>query len=170
MILNGVSNSSLAGAIPLQKWWLQGVACWLAQNGRAAGEDKVKVALRARNMKVGGTPEQRAERLFKCAGKQLHELPPDVFVPGAAPALALPEAVRNKQLRKSRRVANVECKIHAVVESLGPVIDDTHAWVEKKLAQSYEELKQDIDRDDFNIGGVNDSDEVRVLCMSYLSY
>lgn len=126
-----------------------------------AGDEKVKAALAARNMKVGGTALQRAQRLMLAAGKQLHELPANVFVPGAAPAAALGEAGRAKQLAAAKRLANIECKILAVVESLGPVIDDTRAWVEKKLAQNYEELKQDIERDDFDVGDAADSDEVR---------
>ena len=134
-------------------------------SGVCAGDTKVRAALAARNMKVGGTALQRAQRLMQAAGKQLHELPANVFVPGTAPAAALGEAACAKQLAAAKRLANIECKVLAVVESLGPVIDDTRAWVEKKLAQNYEELKQDIERDDFDIGGDADSDEVRCwLC------
>jgi hypothetical protein len=50
-------------------------------------------------------------------------------------------------------------QILAVVESLGAVAEDTHAWVEKKLSQNYDELKQDIEREDFDGGGGEDSDD-----------
>jgi Replication stress response SDE2 C-terminal len=112
-------------------------------------------------MKVGGTPLQRAQRLFQCSGKRLAELPASLFAPGAAPAAALLEPARVKRLAAAKQVANVECKVLAVVESLGPVVDDTHGWVEKKLAQNYEELKADIDRQDFDIGGDDSDEQVR---------
>ena len=128
-----------------------------------AGADKVKAALQARNLKVGGTPLQRAQRLILCATKPLRELPASAFVAGAAPAATLGEGARTKRLAAAQQVANVECKVLAVVESLGAVVDDTHGWVEKKLAQNYEELKQDIGREDFDIGGDDSDEEVRPL-------
>lgn len=61
-------------------------------------------------------------------------------------------------------------QILAVVESLGSVAEDTHAWVEKKLSQNYDELKQDIEREDFDGGGGEDSDgEVRLSSRSRCS-
>jgi splicing factor 3A subunit 3 len=135
----------------------------LHSTSHGAGADKVRAALAARNMKVGGTPLQRAQRLFLCAGKALHDLPPSVFAAGAAPASALAEATRSKRLSVAKQVANVECKVLAVVASLGPVIDDTYHWVEKKLAQNYEEVKQDIEREDFDIGGDDSDEEVRLF-------
>eukprot|EP00892_Ulva_mutabilis_P000046 jgi/Ulvmu1/10041/UM059_0091.1 len=122
------------------------------------GADKLKSALSARHMKCGGTPQQRAERLFQCRGRQLQELPANLFTKGAAPAAALNEAARNKRIQAAKHTANIEAKVLAVVDSLGAVIEDTQAWVEKKLAQNYDELKQDIEREDFDVGP-EDSDE-----------
>ena len=113
-------------------------------------------------MKAGGTPQQRADRLFLCSGKALADLPASVFVPGGAPAATLGAAARQKRLAAARQLANLECKVLAVVDSLGPVVDDTHSWVEKKLAQNYEELKQDMEREDFDIGGDDSDEEVRL--------
>ena len=125
----------------------------------------MKAALAARNMKVGGTELQRAERLFLCAGRPLHEVPAKAFAAGGVPALALSDAARAKKLATAKQVANLECKVLEVVDSLGPVVDDTHGWVEKKLAQNYEELKADIDREDFDIGGDESDAEVRACCV-----
>lgn len=121
-------------------------------------------------MKVGGTPMQRAERLFLCASMPLDKLPVKVFAKGGAPAAALSDAQRSKRLARAREVALVECKALAVVESLGAIVEDTHHWVEKKLAQNYEELKQDMEREDFDIGGDDSDEEVRpVLCFVLLT-
>lgn len=130
-------------------------------HGELAGADKLKAALSARNMKCGGTPQQRAERLFQCRGRQLHELPANLFAKGGAPAAALDEATRNKRIQAGKHTANIEAKVLAVVESLGAVIEDTQAWVEKKLAQNYDELKQDIEREDFDAGPEDSDEEVR---------
>jgi Replication stress response SDE2 C-terminal len=126
----------------------------------AAGVEKVTGALAARRMKCGGTPEQRAERLFQSRGKQLHELPAKLFQKGCVPKAALDEASRAKRLHIATQTANVEAKAAAVVESLGAVIEDTQAWVEKKLSQNYDELKQDIEREDFDAGPEDSDDEV----------
>lgn len=106
---------------------------------------------------------QRAERLFLCANKPLSELPLKVFAKGGAPATALSDEARGKRLALAKRIALIECKALAVVESLGAVVEDTYHWVEKKLAQNYEELKEDIAREDFDIGEGSSDDEVRCL-------
>lgn len=140
------------------------VCCAMSISSRTsparAGADKLKEALSARNMKCGGTPEQRAERLFQCRGRQLHELPANLFTKGAVPAAALDEAARSKRIQVAQHTANIEAKVLAVVESLGAVIEDTQAWVEKKLAQNYDELKQDIEREDFDVGPEDSDEEV----------
>lgn len=138
---------------------------FMAQRGgpSGAGADKLKAALSARHMKCGGTPEQRAERLFKCRGRQLHELPANLFIKGAAPAAVLDEAARSKRIQAAKHTANIEAKILAVVDSLGAVVEDTQAWVEKKLAQNYDELKQDIEREDFDVGPEDSDEEVQFL-------
>lgn len=133
----------------------------LLTNSRAcAGADKLKAALAARHMKCGGTPQQRAERLFQCRGRQLHDLPTNLFTKGAAPAATLDEAARNKRIQAAKHTANIEAKVLAVVDSLGAVVEDTQAWVEKKLAQNYDELKQDIEREDFDVGPEDSDEEV----------
>ena len=47
--------------------------------------------------------------------------------------------------------------------------EDTHAWVEKKLSQNYDELKQDIEREDLDGGGGEDSDDEVLLCAAICS-
>jgi splicing factor 3A subunit 3 len=132
--------------------------------------DKIKAALAARHMKCGGTAQQRAERLFLCRGRQLQDLPASAFVKGAAPAAALDEATKERRLRVAKHTANAEAKIVALVENLGPVIEDTQAWVEKKLAQNYDELKQDIEREDFDVGNEDSEEEVSISSCTLLSF
>lgn len=81
-----------------------------------AEADKVKLALQARKMKCGGTPLQRAQRLFQCRERNLTELPANLFQKGCVPASSLDEKALEKRLNVAKQTANVEQK----VRSTGP--------------------------------------------------
>lgn len=53
----------------------------------AVGADRVKASLMALGLKCGGTPRQRAERLFTTKGKSLDQLPKVMFAKGAVPVV-----------------------------------------------------------------------------------
>lgn len=71
----------------------------------------MKEALSARKMKCGGTPLQRAQRLFKCRERQLTELPANLFQKGCVPASSLDEQAQAKRLNVAKQTANVEQKV-----------------------------------------------------------
>jgi hypothetical protein len=75
------------------------------------GADKVKEALAARKLKCGGTPLQRAQRLFQCREKLLSELPADLFQKGCAPVVSLDAKAREKRLKVAKQTAKVEQKV-----------------------------------------------------------
>lgn len=79
--------------------------------GLPAGADKVKEALSARKMKCGGTPLQRAQRLFQCRERELTELPANLFQKGYVPSASLDESARLKRLTVAKQTANVEQKV-----------------------------------------------------------
>lgn len=79
--------------------------------GSPAGADKVKEALSARKMKCGGTPLQRAQRLFQCRERELTDLPANLFQKGYVPSASLDESARLKRLTVVKRTANVEQKV-----------------------------------------------------------
>ena len=79
-----------------------------------AGPERLKEALAALGLKSGGTPRQRAERLFLTAGTPLEKLDRKHFAKGAAPA-ALRSAAESVQLRAAaRETALLEAKASVV--------------------------------------------------------
>jgi hypothetical protein len=68
--------------------------CWLP-----AGAEELKERLAGLGLKCGGTPRQRAERLWALRGSSLEALDPKHFAKGAAPtaAAANPEEVAKRQ-------------------------------------------------------------------------
>ena len=104
-----------------------------------SGADRLKEALQALGLKCGGTPRQRAERLFSLKGRDLQELPPSLFVRGARPAGLMSDGERRKAAAAAYHVAFTEAKIEKVVEMLGTVLEDTQGRVEKKQAQTVKE-------------------------------
>ena len=62
-------------------------------------------------MKCGGTPQQRAQRLFQCRERELTQLPARLFQKGCVPAASLDEAARAKRLTVAKQTANVEQKV-----------------------------------------------------------
>lgn len=53
----------------------------------AVGPARIKASLMALGLKCGGTPRQRAERLFATKGKSLDQLPKAFFAKGAVPVV-----------------------------------------------------------------------------------
>ncbi|PRW61113.1 splicing factor 3A subunit 3 [Chlorella sorokiniana] len=104
------------------------------------GAERLKEALSALGMKCGGTLRQRAERLMQAKGKKLEELDRSLFAKGAAPAAVQSTEQRERQAAAARAVALLEAKASKLCEMLGSVLEDTKGRIEKKQAQTYEEL------------------------------
>jgi splicing factor 3A subunit 3 len=104
------------------------------------GADRLKAALLALGLKCGGTLRQRAERLLAVKGKKLEEIDPSLFAKGARPAGALSTEERTRTEESSRAIALIEAKISQLCEQLSAVIADTLGRIEKRQAQTYEEM------------------------------
>lgn len=74
-----------------------------------AGADKLKEALAALGLKTGGTPTQRAERLWLTRDTPLSSIERKHFAKASAPAKTPEEA--QKQQQAAREAALLEAKV-----------------------------------------------------------
>lgn len=126
------------------------------------GADRVKEALQALGLKCGGTLRQRAERLMLAKGKRLEELDKSLFAKGFTPAAVQTEAERERQTAQARAVALLEAKASKLCDMLASVIEDTKGRIEKKQAQTYEEMQaeqQEAEEEAAPADDSNDEDE-----------
>lgn len=104
------------------------------------GGDRLKAALAALGLKCGGTPRQRAERLMAVKGKALTEVDPSLFAKGAKPTGAMSAEERERAEAGARATAAAEAWVGRLCEQLAAVIGDTLGRIEKRQAQTYEEM------------------------------
>jgi splicing factor 3A subunit 3 len=106
----------------------------------ALGGDALKAALAALGLKCGGTPRQRAERLFATKGKRLEELDRSLFAKGTAPAARGGEGGGGGAAGAARAAALAEARLRQLCALLAPALAETAARVERRAALSPEEL------------------------------
>ena len=104
------------------------------------GAERLKAALAALGLKCGGTLRQRAERLMAVKGVPLDQVDAALFARGARPAAAQPPAARAKAAAAARAAALAEARVRWLCGGLGSVLADTVSRVEKRQAQTYEEM------------------------------
>lgn len=75
----------------------------------AAGTDKLKEALGALGLKTGGTPQQRAERLWLTKSTPLGQLDRKHFAKGSAAAMTPQEAAKLRAA--AQEIALLESKV-----------------------------------------------------------
>lgn len=122
-----------------------------------AGGERLKEALAALGLKCGGTPRQRAERLWITRVTPLHTLDKKLFAAGCVPpaptgavsgadgadtavAVVGAGAVGGKRRAAARAAAVMEAQVGKMAETLVNVIADTKGRIEKRQAQTYEEM------------------------------
>jgi len=120
--------------------------------------EDLKAALSSLGLKCGGTPLQRAERLFKTKGVPLETLDPKMFVKGCIPIASTSEEMAAKQVSQAHEIALAEARIHQMCSTLADVLRSTAAQVEKKSVQTYEELEADVEEADQDLP-LDDSDD-----------
>eukprot|EP00879_Flechtneria_rotunda_P009192 GHRR01009625.1.p1 GENE.GHRR01009625.1~~GHRR01009625.1.p1 ORF type:complete len:514 (+),score=175.71 GHRR01009625.1:1274-2815(+) len=123
------------------------------------GADQLKEKLAQLGLKCGGTVQQRAERLYALKGLSLKELNPKLFQRGK-----VVQANRSEQETKQRQqtalsVAELEAQVRRLVELLANIISDTRGRVEKKQAQTYEELLAEMEEADAEAGPEDEEEE-----------
>ena len=118
--------------------------------GAALGEEAVRVALQRLGLKAGGSPAERAARLFATKGRRLCELEAKLFVRGAAPQAG--EEGRARAEAAARAVARLESVTLALEEMLREQLAATRGNVEKKSTLSWEELEAERMEEDEDWG------------------
>eukprot|EP00878_Enallax_costatus_P015542 GHUV01016279.1.p1 GENE.GHUV01016279.1~~GHUV01016279.1.p1 ORF type:complete len:477 (+),score=184.94 GHUV01016279.1:401-1831(+) len=113
------------------------------------GADQLKDKLAALGLKCGGTVQQRAERLYALKGRSLHDLGPKLFAKSKVVATAhRSEEELKQQQQTGLAVAKLEAQVTRLVELLANIISDTKGRVEKKQAQTYEEMLAELEEAD----------------------
>ena len=77
-------------------------------------------------MNLNSDHQERAERLFETKGKNLSELPKDMF------AKQKPGKGKNEKTEKLKEIARMEAQIYRFAELLKEIRDDTVENVERK--------------------------------------
>ena len=127
------------------------------------GAEHLKTALSALGLKCGGTLRQRAERLMAIKGKKLEEIDQSLFAKGKQrPAAALSPEERARAEETAKAVAFMEARVSRQCEHLSGVIADTLGRIEKRQAQTYEEMVAEAEaeeEEDLPIVEEGDEDE-----------
>ena len=123
------------------------------------GADRLKLALSALGLKCGGTLQQRAQRLFSVKGKSLEDVEASLFAKGRPrPAAALSPEERVHTEEGARALAHEEHRITALCAQLSGVIAATLGRIEKRQAQTYEEILAEAEEDE-DLPVAEDGDE-----------
>jgi splicing factor 3A subunit 3 len=105
-------------------------------------------------MKCGGTLRQRAERLMQTKGKRPEELDKSLFAKGSMPLASQSAEERERAAAAARATALLEAKAARLCAMLSSVIEDTKGRIEKKQAQTYEELvAEQAEAEEVRLGG-----------------
>uniref|UniRef100_A0A7S0QT94 Matrin-type domain-containing protein n=1 Tax=Pyramimonas obovata TaxID=1411642 RepID=A0A7S0QT94_9CHLO len=123
--------------------------------------DTIKTVLQSLGMKTGGTPLQRAERLFATKGKALETLDPKMFVKGAAPITQRGDQAP-KQVAQAKEVAQAEFRCIRLRDQLAEAVQGTIDNVEKKLTRTHEELLAELEEEEW-VEEEADSDEEEAI-------
>mmetsp|Transcript_4786 Transcript_4786/g.8223 ORF Transcript_4786/g.8223 Transcript_4786/m.8223 type:complete len:502 (+) Transcript_4786:189-1694(+) len=125
--------------------------------------DTIKTVLQSLGMKTGGTPLQRAMRLFATKGLALETLDPKMFVKGAAPVAQRGEEQAAKQVTQAKEVAEAEFRCIRLRDQLAEAVQATIENVEKKLTRTHEELAAELEDDEYIEDHDVDSDEEEAI-------
>jgi len=121
-----------------------------AELEQTLGGDGLKIELMKLGMKCGGTPEDRAKRLFTSKNTPLHELPRKFFVGNKAPEPEQ-EASRSSAtsvMGESRiDIARLEALVIAFLNHLRPIFDATTRRAERRLTQTSQERETEVEEE-----------------------
>ena len=126
--------------------------------------DGVKSALESMGLKMGGTPEQRCERLWSVKGKKLSEIDKKLFAKGVVVDLKKKSSKGDdvaKAEARAKMVARKESQCAEALRLLGKQLDATRTNVEKKSTLSLAELQAEAEEDDdFSDAETDEEEEI----------
>jgi splicing factor 3A subunit 3 len=110
----------------------------------AVSADLLKVELSRLSLKSGGTPQQRAERLFLLKTKSLADLPRKVFAKGYGPASS--ETNEHVTWKQERRVdmARREVVVTALLDQVRPTLEATVRRAARRQTQTQQEREREV--------------------------
>mmetsp|Transcript_40482 Transcript_40482/g.89949 ORF Transcript_40482/g.89949 Transcript_40482/m.89949 type:complete len:508 (-) Transcript_40482:699-2222(-) len=124
------------------------------------GADRLKEALQALGLKCGGTPKERAQRLFLTKSTPLEQLDKKLFAKGVvAPSAQRSEEDIKKLQEGAFQVALLEARTQQLSELLRQVLADTKGRVEKKQAQTYEEMQAEQEEAEAELAPEDEDEE-----------
>lgn len=116
------------------------------------GLDRLKSALLALGLKCGGTLEERAQRLWATKGKELDDLPPEMFSKGQVGKKASSDAANFTD--KQREIAMLEACVYQLAELLTDHRAATIENIQRRQARTLAEREDEDDEDaDHDVGG-----------------
>ncbi|KAI0522855.1 hypothetical protein KFK09_005240 [Dendrobium nobile] len=125
------------------------------------GPEKLKEALGARGLKVGGTLQQRAERLFLMKHTPLDQLDKKHFGKGSRTSQENGGSIVLQQ-NSMKEIALMEAKLQRMCEFFKERIIQTKENVEKKQALTYEEMEAEREEEEVQADSESDDDEQQI--------
>eukprot|EP00300_Choanocystis_sp_HF-7_P006083 c14468_g1_i2.p1 GENE.c14468_g1_i2~~c14468_g1_i2.p1 ORF type:complete len:380 (-),score=116.11 c14468_g1_i2:190-1329(-) len=123
------------------------------------GLERLKEELQKRGLKIGGTLEQRAERLFAVRNLSDAEIPPALRAGKSSKAKALTQdAVLNN--KRYRRIAQKECEVMLLADMMQTTVALTAQRITKNMSRTYAEIEAQIEEEEkLSEGEVEEEEE-----------
>nr|XP_011469280.1 PREDICTED: splicing factor 3A subunit 3-like isoform X2 [Fragaria vesca subsp. vesca] len=126
------------------------------------GPEKLKEALASMGLKVGGTIQQRAERLLLTKDTPLEKLDKKHFAKGSRGSAQNGAAVAPQQVGMLKEIAFLEAKLKKLSDLLSEAIERTKDNIVKKQALTYEEIAAEREDEETQADTESDDDEQQI--------
>uniref|UniRef100_A0A1J3JT40 Splicing factor 3A subunit 3 n=1 Tax=Noccaea caerulescens TaxID=107243 RepID=A0A1J3JT40_NOCCA len=126
------------------------------------GPEKLKEALGALGLKVGGTPQQRAERLFLTKHTPLEKLDKKHFAKQTHNRKQNGDAKATQESDNAKEIALTEAKVKKLCNLLDETIERTKQNVVKKQALTYEEMEEEREGEEANVESESDDEDGQI--------
>ncbi|KAM5550603.1 hypothetical protein ABKV19_027116 [Rosa sericea] len=126
------------------------------------GPEKLKEALASLGLKIGGTVQQRAERLLLTKDTPLEKLDKKHFAKGSRGSAQNGAAVAPQQVGMLKEIALLEGKLKKLSDLLSEAIERTKDNIVKKQALTYEEIAAEREDEETQADTESDDDEQQI--------
>ncbi|KAL1196963.1 putative splicing factor SF3a60 [Cardamine amara subsp. amara] len=126
------------------------------------GPEKLKEALGALGLKVGGTPLQRAERLFLTKHTPLEKLDKKHFAKPQHNGKQNGDAKSTQESESAKEIALTEAKVKKLCNLLDETIERTKLNIVKKQSLSYEEREEEREGEEANAESESDDEDGQI--------
>ncbi|ESQ40537.1 hypothetical protein EUTSA_v10013305mg [Eutrema salsugineum] len=126
------------------------------------GPEKLKEALGALGLKVGGTLQQRAERLFLTKHTPLEKLDKKHFAKPLYNGKQNGDAKATQESESAKEIALIEAKLKKLCNLLDETIERTKQNVVKKQALTYEEMEEEREGEEVRAESESDDEDDQI--------